>query len=92
MEAQRLADESARLAEMEEEARHRLRLSRLDAKEDLKRQIETKRERIAAERAKDEADDRKMYDADAEYKDMIDKIKNSEPPRWYGRRKVDWFY
>ena len=49
-EAEMLHAENERLAEMEEEMRHQLRQWRLEAQEELKRQMAAKQERLGRER------------------------------------------
>lgn len=89
-EAERHAEESAQLAEIEETTRHRLRQARLGAQQELLDQMELKKERLAAEAAEDAAADKMMADDRIRYGAMIKKIEGTEPPTWYGRRKIDW--
>ena len=95
-ERRRLEEENRVLSEMEDAVRAERHETRLRAQQALLDQVAAKNARVGAERAAETAANRKvmeqMLGQDPQSQKYIQGMKAEEPPAYYGRKKVEWFY
>ena len=95
-ERMRFIMESATLAEMEDEVREMRQQGRLAAAAELMRQIEKNHQNRSEAKEEERLDNIAVMDRmtgkDPISQKYMGQIKAEEPPAYYGRKKVEWFY